>query len=75
MTQTSNSKSYYYKSTREALRTILKTEGWKALYKGLGPSLIGVSHVVIQFPIYEHLKKLNFFNGKYDVDLYFMTLL
>ena len=63
MTQVANSTTYFYKSTREALMSILNNEGWRALYNGLGPSLIGVSHVVIQFPIYEHLKKLNYFNG------------
>lgn len=47
---------YFYTSTADALKTILEKEGWRALYKGLGPSLLGVSHVVIQFPIYEHLK-------------------
>ncbi|KAJ3273088.1 hypothetical protein HDV01_004865 [Terramyces sp. JEL0728] len=49
---------YYYTSTLHALSTILKTEGWSALYKGLGPSLLGVSHVVVQFPLYEYLKSL-----------------
>lgn len=52
------SNSYYYTSTRHALYQIYNTEGWKALYKGLGPSLLGVSHVVVQFPIYEHIKQL-----------------
>jgi hypothetical protein len=51
---------YYYKSTRDALFTIYRTEGWKALYKGLGPSLIGVSHVVVQFPTYEKIKSILF---------------
>jgi solute carrier family 25 folate transporter 32 len=58
---------FYYKSTWEALRTIYQTEGWKALYKGLGPSLLGVSHVVIQFPIYEYLK--SYPSGIIHIDL------
>ena len=28
----------------------------KGFYKGLIPSLVGVTHVVIQFPVYERLK-------------------
>ncbi|KAJ3312547.1 hypothetical protein HDV04_002864 [Boothiomyces sp. JEL0838] len=49
---------YYYTSTLDALSTILRKEGWPALYKGLGPSVLGVSHVVVQFPLYEYLKSL-----------------
>lgn len=45
-----------YKHTFHALKCIYKVEGLKALYKGLIPSLVGVSHVVIQFPLYERLK-------------------
>ncbi|KAJ1565506.1 hypothetical protein HK096_002403 [Nowakowskiella sp. JEL0078] len=47
---------YHYNSTLEALSTITRVEGFWALYKGLGPSLMGVSHVAIQFPLYELLK-------------------
>ncbi|KAI8925334.1 mitochondrial carrier domain-containing protein [Entophlyctis helioformis] len=47
---------YYYTSVLNALSTIYRQEGWIALYKGLGPSLVGVSHVAIQFPLYERLK-------------------
>ncbi|KAJ1567110.1 hypothetical protein HK096_010926, partial [Nowakowskiella sp. JEL0078] len=44
---------YYYTSTLNALSTITRVEGFWALNKGLVPSLIGVSHVAIQFPLYE----------------------
>ncbi|XP_077248005.1 folate transporter 1 isoform X4 [Tasmannia lanceolata] len=42
----------------DALRTILKEEGWPALYKGIGPSLFLVSHGAIQFTVYEELRRL-----------------
>lgn len=42
----------------EAFHKIARSEGIKGFYKGLGPSLIGVSHVAIQFPLYEKLKKV-----------------
>lgn len=43
--------------TLGALRQIVQTEGYKGLYKGLSASLLGIAHVVIQFPIYEELKR------------------
>jgi solute carrier family 25 (mitochondrial folate transporter), member 32 len=47
---------YYYKSVRDAFKTIYHNEGIGTFYKGLGSSLLGVSHVAIQFPLYEKLK-------------------
>lgn len=55
-TATANS-PYYYKSVRSAFWEIYTKEGWKAFFKGLGPSLLGVSHVAIQFPLYERFKQ------------------
>lgn len=45
-----------YRHTLDAVRTIYRTEGLQAFYKGLTPSLMGVSHVAVQFPLYEQLK-------------------
>ncbi|KAK4518843.1 uncharacterized protein ATC70_009067 [Mucor velutinosus] len=49
---------YRYNSVMEAFALIAKHEGIRGFYKGLGPSLIGVSHVAIQFPLYERLKSV-----------------
>ncbi len=38
--------------------TIYRTEGWRAFFRGLLPSLLGITHVAVQFPLYEHLKQL-----------------
>jgi len=43
-------------TTLNTFRQILSQEGFKALYKGLGPSMLGIFHVIIQFPLYERLK-------------------
>jgi len=45
-----------YRHTLDAARTIYRTEGIRAFYRGLLPSLLGISHVAIQFPLYEELR-------------------
>ena len=35
---------------------LVKNQGFKALYNGLTPSLFGVLHPIIYFPLYENLK-------------------
>ncbi|XP_050111998.1 folate transporter 1, chloroplastic-like isoform X2 [Malus sylvestris] len=47
-----------YSGFYDALRTIIREEGWAALYKGLLPSLFLVSHGAIQFTAYEELRKI-----------------
>ncbi|KAL4388551.1 hypothetical protein GQ457_09G009890 [Hibiscus cannabinus] len=48
-----------YTGIYDALRTILREEGWTALYKGLGPGLLmQVSHGAIQFTTYEKLRRV-----------------
>mmetsp|Transcript_5299 Transcript_5299/g.17739 ORF Transcript_5299/g.17739 Transcript_5299/m.17739 type:complete len:321 (+) Transcript_5299:164-1126(+) len=38
---------------------IARTEGAGAFFKGLAASLLGLTHVAVQFPIYEWLKKVS----------------
>ncbi|RXK41984.1 solute carrier family 25 (mitochondrial folate transporter), member 32 [Tremella mesenterica] len=45
-----------YRNTLDAVVTIRRTEGLGAFYKGLLPSLLGISHVAVQFPLYEAAK-------------------
>ncbi|KAL1928865.1 hypothetical protein VTP01DRAFT_2651 [Rhizomucor pusillus] len=48
--------AYRYRNTLDAIITIGKQEGVRGYYKGLGSSLLGISHVAVQFPLYEKLK-------------------
>ncbi|CAG8495591.1 2655_t:CDS:2 [Paraglomus brasilianum] len=57
MTQNVTS-THKYHNTFHAFKIILRTEGVRGFYKGLGPSLMGVSHVAVQFPLYEKMKLL-----------------
>ncbi|KIJ59489.1 hypothetical protein HYDPIDRAFT_190501 [Hydnomerulius pinastri MD-312] len=45
-----------YQHTFDAAMTIYRTEGLRAFYRGLLPSLFGITHVAVQFPLYEQLK-------------------
>lgn len=52
-----SSKDCQYSGTADAFGKIMREEGIVGFYRGLGPSLVGVSHITIQFPLYERLKK------------------
>jgi solute carrier family 25 folate transporter 32 len=45
-----------YKSMSHGVREILRTEGPKGFWRGLIPSLFGISHGAVQFAAYEQLK-------------------
>lgn len=46
-----------YNGMLDACRTIVREEGFWALYKGTGPALLLVSHGGVQFVVYEFLKR------------------
>ncbi|KIH90902.1 solute carrier family 25 (mitochondrial folate transporter), member 32 [Sporothrix brasiliensis 5110] len=46
-----------YPSMWVGARRVLAHEGWRGFYRGLGVSLIGVSHGAVQFAVYEPLKR------------------
>ncbi|EGR34485.1 mitochondrial carrier protein, putative [Ichthyophthirius multifiliis] len=49
----------------DTLIKIYQQEGYQALFKGLGSSFIGLTHVGIYFPVYEYLKEqLQTFNDQ-----------
>ncbi|KAJ6740009.1 hypothetical protein OIU79_000205 [Salix purpurea] len=47
-----------YSGLYDAMKTIMREEGWRALYKGIVPSLFLVSHGAVQFTAYEELRKV-----------------
>lgn len=48
-----------YKGTADAVMNIAREEGLAGFYRGLGPSLLLVSHGAIQFMVYEELRSLS----------------
>ena len=46
-----------YRGVLATIFNIAQQEGPRALFKGLGVSMLGLVHVAIQFPLYEDLKQ------------------
>lgn len=53
---------WHYHSTLDAVHKMYMAEGIGAFYSGLRASFLGLSHVAVQFPAYEYLKRK--FTGK-----------
>ncbi|RYP30646.1 hypothetical protein DL767_006146 [Monosporascus sp. MG133] len=53
---------WHYRSTLDAARKMYSSEGIGSFYSGLTPALLGLSHVAVQFPAYEFLRRK--FTGK-----------
>ncbi|MCJ1244458.1 hypothetical protein MMC30_001656 [Trapelia coarctata] len=48
---------WHYRNTFDAARKMYRNEGIKSFYSGLTPALLGLTHVAIQFPLYEFFKE------------------
>ncbi|KAI4868278.1 mitochondrial carrier [Hypoxylon rubiginosum] len=47
-----------YPSLWAGAARLLRDEGWRGFYRGLGISLVGVAHGAVQFAVYDPLKRL-----------------
>ncbi|KAI0108532.1 mitochondrial carrier [Daldinia grandis] len=47
---------WHYRSTLDAARKMYSSEGVLSFYSGLTPALLGLTHVAVQFPVYEFLR-------------------
>lgn len=52
-----NRSPWRYRNTLDAARKMYRTEGILSFYSGLTPALLGLTHVAIQFPLYEVFKQ------------------
>ncbi|KAL8695318.1 MAG: hypothetical protein Q9218_000217 [Villophora microphyllina] len=48
---------WQYRNTLDAARKMYSAEGLLSFYSGLTPALLGLTHVAIQFPLYEVFKE------------------
>ena len=56
-TQTHSRPPWHYRNTLDAARKMYRMEGILSFYSGLTPALLGLTHVAIQFPLYEVFKQ------------------
>ncbi|ORY54758.1 mitochondrial carrier domain-containing protein [Leucosporidium creatinivorum] len=56
MTQQVGPGEIRYRHTLDAIQRMYQSEGVPTFYRGLVPALIGVSHIAVQFPLYEQFK-------------------
>ena len=47
---------WHYRNTLDCAMKMYRNEGLRSFYSGLTPALIGLSHVAVQFPLYEIFK-------------------
>ena len=59
MTQEVGPNEPRYKHTFDAISRMYHNEGIKTFYRGLLPSLFGITHIALQFPLYEQFKAYN----------------
>ncbi|KAK9473963.1 mitochondrial carrier domain-containing protein [Dipodascopsis tothii] len=57
MTQSPHT-SWHYSGTWDAFHQMFRKEGLGSFYAGLAPALLGLTHVAVQFPLYEEFKSL-----------------
>jgi solute carrier family 25 folate transporter 32 len=48
---------WHYRSTFDAAKKMYRNEGIISFYSGLTPALLGLTHVAVQFPAYEYLRR------------------
>ena len=53
---TNHQTPWHYRGTMDAIIKMYRYEGMRSFYSGLTPAMLGLTHVAIQFPLYEVFK-------------------
>ena len=63
-----------YRSMFQTMALISKEEGVRALYQGISASMLGIIHVMVQFPLYEYMKQSTLTGPPTYTDMIYLSI-